>query len=416
MTDDLIISSDNFATFVGRMSPLLDERERRLFAGSLANMLGRGGLKRVSELTGMSRVTVRKGQAESEDLPCDPKLYRKGAETESVRQAGAGRKSITERAPGILEAIRALLDGHVVGNPENPLCWTTKSTYTLSKLLQEQGVKVSPNTVGKLLKDDGFSLQQNRKYVEKGEHSVDRDRQFRFIKDLVSQFIVNADPVISVDTKKKELVGNYKNNGKEYRPKQTPRMVNAHDFEGEGGKAAPYGIYDIAANEGFVNVGISADTAEFAAFSIKRWWEEMGKTRYPEARRLMITADGGGSNSSRGRLWKVELQKLANELGLDIYMSHFPPGTSKWNKIEHRLFAQISRNWRGKPLETLEVIVSLIASTTTNSGLVVKCALDDKFYEKGIKVSDDEMKSINIERCEWRGDWNYIIRPQPLKS
>ena len=412
MSETVTISTENLRTFMGRIIPLLDERSRRLFAGATTDMLGRGGQKLVNEITGLSRVTIIKGQNECRDLPCDPKARKTVQEQSPIRTPGGGRNTIQENQPDFRDALLGLLDGHTVGNPENVLCWTTKSTYTLVELLKVKGIVASPSSVGRFLKEEGFSLQQNRKFVEKGEPSPDRDEQFNYINETSQSFLAQGLPVISVDTKKKELVGNYKNASSEWRPGKSPRLVNAHDFEGEGGKATPYGIYDVGANEGFVNVGISADTAEFAAFSIRRWWKEMGSQRYGDAKKLLITADGGGSNSSRACLWKVQLQKLANDLNLEIHMSHFPPGTSKWNKIEHRLFAQISRTWRGQPLETLEVIISLIESTTTKTGLVVQAELDTTEYQRGIKVTDAEMASLNIERNSWRGDWNYVIRPQ----
>lgn len=415
MPEIITVNTEKLRTFIGRIVPLLDERCRRLFVGAAADMLGRGGRKLVNEITGMSRVTIIKGVNECQDLPCDPKARKTVREQVPVRSPGGGRKTVQENQPGFREATLKLLDGHVIGNPGNVLCWTTKSTYALADLLKEKGVKVSPSSVGRLLKEEGFSLQQNRKFVE-GGRSPDRDEQFRLINEVSQAFLSEGQPVISVDTKKKELVGNYKNAGAEWRKKGEPRLVSVHDFEGEGGRASPYGVYDVGANEGFVNVGISADTAEFAASSIQRWWETMGCRRYGDAKRLMITADGGGSNSSRSRLWKSQLQRLSNELGLEIHMLHFPPGTSKWNKIEHRLFAQISRTWRGQPLETLQVIISLIESTTTKTGLVVKAQLDTTKYERGIKVTNQEMNSINIERNDWRGDWNYIIRPQDNHS
>lgn len=406
-----LVRTQAIEKFFGTCMPLFDERSRRIVGASFADMLGHGGKKVVAEITDLSYPTIAKGAEEIASLPSDPKARRSVKEEVRVRAEGGGRKTAAELHPEITEKLADLLEGHVVGNPENPLCWTTKSTYTLSALLLENGIKVSPNTIGNILKEQGFSLQQNRKYTEKGEKSPDRNAQFEFINDQCKAFLAKNLPVISVDTKKKELVGEFKNAGQEYRKKGTPRKVNGHDFMGPEGKAAPYGVYDINRNEGFVNVGTSSDTAEFAAFSIKRWWETMGKERYPDAKDLMITADCGGSNSVRGRLWKVELQKLANEFGLNIHVSHFPPGTSKWNKIEHRLFAQISRTWRAQPLETLEVIVLLIASTTTKTGLIVKCELDEKEYQRGIKVSDEEMAAVNLKRNDWRGDWNYTISP-----
>lgn len=412
-SDSFTIPASAMEKFLGQCMPFLDERLRRLFAAAFAEMLEHGGKKFVSAITGLSYPTLARGAEELIALPTDAKARPKINEGERVRKGGGGRKSIIEHAPEIDDAIMQLIDGYVVGTPTEPLCWTTKSTYIISKLLLEKyNIKVSPNTVAERLRSLGFSLQQNKKYIEKGAKSPDRDEQFRFINNSCKLFFAKGFPVISVDTKKKELVGNYKNNGAEYRPKGQPRLTYGHDFQGEGGKAAPYGIYDIQNNEGFVNVGTSSDTAEFAVASIKRWWQTMGKDRYPNATELMITADCGGSNSVRGRLWKTELQKFSNETNLSIHVSHFPPGTSKWNKIEHRLFAQISRTWRGQPLETLEVIVSLIQSTTTNTGLKVQCELDRNNYERGIKVEDEELAAVNIERNAWRGDWNYVIRPQ----
>lgn len=416
MNDSISISVSSLTTFIGRMIPQLDEQQRRLFTGALVDAVGRGGLKLVSQITGMSQTTLAKGRNECDSLVCDPGIRKKSGAAGRIRREGGGRKALTENYPEIDAAIEKLTDGHVVGNPENPLCWTTKSTYSLAKLLHDQNIHVSAQSVGKRLKALGFSLQQNRKYVEKGSDSPDRNKQFELINEQCKIFQNQGLPVISVDTKKKELVGNYKNGGREYRRTGDPRLVNGHDFEGEGGKAAPYGIYDINADEGFVNVGISADTAEFAVSSILRWWETMGVKRYPEAKKLMITADCGGSNSVRAKLWKVELQKLADRTGLEIQVSHFPPGTSKWNKIEHRLFAQISRNWRGQPLESLAVIVSLIASTTTAAGLRVQCELDENEYQRGIRISDEDIAKVNLNRNAWRGDWNYTIKPHSEHS
>ena len=407
MADTIPVSVPKLGAYIERILPLLDEQQRRIIIGGMVTLVGYGGLKQISQISGISQPTLIKGKKEWETMPAEPI----STDLRRIRKEGAGRKSVKELHPEIGAALTQLLDGHVIGNPENPLCWTTKSTYTLAKLLADQGMKVSPKTVARLLKEAGFSLQQNRKYVEKAAASPDRDEQFRYINEKCKAFWQDSCPVISVDTKKKELVGNYKNNGAEYRPVYEPRKVNGHDFEGPGGKVAPYGVFDIQANEGFVNVGISADTAEFAAASIRRWWETMGRERYPNARKLMITADCGGSNGNRTRLWKVCLQSLANETNLEIHVSHFPPGTSKWNKIEHLLFAQISRCWRGQPLESLEIIVSLIAATTTDTGLRVQCAVDDNEYERGISISDEELAAVNLEKDSWRGDWNYVIRP-----
>jgi hypothetical protein len=313
--------------------------------------------------------------------------------------------------PTFFRYTHRLLETSTVGDPENPLCWTTKSLRNLEVSLKEKGMSVSYVTIGNILEEMGFSLQQNRKYTESGNAGPDRDAQFKYINNKAKEFMNDKNPVISVDAKKKELIGNYRNTGKEYAPKGDPVKVNDHDFEGPGGKACPYGIYDLNFNEGFVNVGLSADTAEFAVNSIREWWRTMGSERYPEAKSLYITADGGGSNGRRNKLWKTSLQSFANETGLNIHVSHFPPGTSKWNKIEHRLFAFISKNWRGRPLETVEIIINLISATTTSTGLKVACKLDKNVYEKGKVVSDEELSGINITMDEWHGEWNYVIAP-----
>ena len=344
----------------------------------------------------------------------DPNLkpYEKNKNKRRIRAKGAGRKPIAETQPGIKEAIERLVDPETYGDPTNPLRWTTKSLRNLQKELQSEGFKIGYDKVGDLLKELGYSLQQNKKMKQVGVESPDRDAQFKHINGTAKQYITVGNPVISIDCKKKENIGNFKNTGSEYQPKNHPKMVLDHDFPlPELGKAAPYGIYDIAGNNGFVNVGISADTAQFAVNSIRMWWLQMGKEQYPDASALYITADGGGSNGSRCKLFKTELQKLANELNIPIEVSHFPPGTSKWNKIEHRLFSQISKNWRGRPLETLEIIVELISSTTTNNGLNVKCVIDRNIYPRGIKVSDEELKDVNIIRNNFCGNWNYTIFP-----
>lgn len=418
MEKQYLISHDELSWYLGIVAPRIDEHNRRLFMSAMAKILGHGGIKIVSGITGISQPTLTKGRRECVELVSDPKARSSISElsAERVRKEGGGRKSAKEQYPGLMDALDALMDGFVVGNPENPLRWSTKSTYTLSLLLKDQGYKICPNTVASALKEMGFSLQQNRKYIQKGESSPDRNAQFQFINDQCKHFLSETCPVISVDTKKKELVGNFKNNGAEYRPKGEPRKVNDHDFIEEGGRVAPYGVYDIGANQGFVNLGTSADTAEFAVEGIRRWWEHSGLKRYPEARKLMITADCGGSNGYRTRLWKTSLQTLANETGLSIHVSHFPPGTSKWNKIEHLLFAQITRCWRGQPLETVDLIVSLIQATTTSTGLRVACQVDRNTYERGKKVSDGELAAVNIERQDWHGEWNYIIHPQQRAS
>lgn len=405
---------DGVDKVVGIMMPLLDERVRRLFIGACAKHLGRGAAMHLNALTGMSRVTINKGIRELDGLTINhkAKANAKQLSETAIRAPGGGKKTFEESHPEVVAQLKKLVTDHTVGNPMNPLTYTTLSTYDISDNLnkgREENV-ISPTTVRRILAAEGFSLQQNRKYVEKSAISDDRAPQFDHINEVVRQALEANIPVISVDAKKKELVGNYKNAGKEWRAKGDPRLVNGHDFAGEGGKAAPYGIYDIGANEGFVNVGISADTAEFAVNSIRQWYLTVGKKRYPNAKELVITADCGGSNGYRARLWKYELQKFANEFGINIKVLHFPPGTSKWNKIEHRLFAQISRTWRGVPLETLQIIVSLIESTTTKTGLKVTCQLDKSTYETGIKVTDEEMKSVDLVKDDWRGDWNYTIR------
>ena len=397
--------------FVGRMMPLFDEKLRRLFLGSLIDFLGHGSMKKVQELTGISHVTLIAGKKEAQSLEVDPKARKKAGEGKSVRKEGAGRKNSTEKYPQIKEKLLELLDGNVIGNPENPLCWTTKSLRNLEESLSAVGIKVSYVTVKQLLEELGFSLQQNKKYVESGEPHPDRDNQFRFINGLSKEFLADNQPVISVDTKKKELIGNYKNNGAEYCQKYSPTIVLDHDFAGDNGKACPYGIYDINRNEGFVNVGISADTGEFAVNSIRTWWNMMGKERYPEATKILITAGGGGSNGRRNKLWKKCLQDFATASQLEIHVSHFPDGTSKWNKIEHRMFCFISKNWRGRPLQTLATIVSLIASTRTEEGLKVSCKVDLNTYEKGKFVEAEELSSLTLK--DWHGDWNYVIYPQP---
>ncbi len=405
---------DGIDNIIGVMIPLLNERERRIFIGACAKYLGRGSSAHLNKLTGMSRVTINKGIVDLKDLPIDPKAKPSVNELNEtpIRAPGGGKKSIDESSPETVARILEIVNEHTVGNPMNPLVYTTLSTYNISDLLKNEGKKAGPTTVRKILNNAGFSLQQNRKYVEKSAISDDRAPQFDHINEVIREAFDKNIPVISVDAKKKELVGNYKNAGAEWRPIADPRLVNGHDFEGKEGKAAPYGIYDLGANEGFVNVGISSDTAEFAVNSIRQWYLTMGKSRYPDAKELIITADCGGSNGYRSRLWKHELQKLANQLGIDIRVMHFPPGTSKWNKIEHRLFAQISRTWRGVPLETLEIIISLIESTKTKTGLNVSAQIDRNEYKTGITITDEQMESLSIVRDNWKGEWNYTIKAQ----
>ncbi len=385
--------------------PLLDESQKRKYLAAEAESIGRGGITQISKALGVSRNTIAAGIKEIRE-PVDPRSSTR------IRKEGGGRKPIEETQPGITKALEALVADSSFGNPESPLLWTTKSLRNLSDALGKQGFQVSFSKVRQMLSDLGYSMQLNQKMLQVGKPHPDRDEQFQHINEMAKGFIAEGLPVISIDCKKKELVGNFKNQGAEYAKSGNPVKVLDHDFPlPDLGKVAPYGIYDIAKNEGFINLGVSSDTAKFAVNSIREWWDEMGKSRYPSASKLYITADGGGSNGSRNRLWKTELQELANETGLQIYVSHFPPGTSKWNKIEHRMFSYISKNWRGRPLETLLVIISLIESTTTESGLKIQCELDQNIYETGIKVSAEELERINITRNEFHGEWNYCIAP-----
>jgi transposase len=394
----------DIATRYTMIKEKLDEHARRLFLGSEALAIGRGGITRVNEATGVSRQCIAEGIAELEGRRESPG---KG----KIRRAGGGRKKVEETDKSVIADLKKLLEPTERGDPMGPLTWTTKSEDKLSEELKAEGHEVSGETVRRLLHEAGYSLQSNRKRFEGSENNPDRDEQFNYIAEKTKEYLEGGEPVISVDTKKKELVGNYANKGREIREEGKPAEVNVYDFIGEEGKASPYGVYDIGGNEGYVNVGKSYDTGEFAVEGIRKWWNKLGKERYAKAKRLYINADGGGSNGSRVRLWKYELQKFANESGLEIAVSHFPPGTSKWNKIEHRLFSAISINWRGKPLVDFETIVNLIAGTTNKSGLKVYSERDSREYEKGRKISDKEMESINLTRCSFHGDWNYIIRP-----
>jgi hypothetical protein len=390
------------------LSPMMDERMRRQWAAAEAGAVGWGGVTLVSAATGMARNTIAVGISELEHRRTHP---REAVEVR-VRAAGAGRKALIQLDPGLLRALDALVDPVTRGHPESPLRWTCKSTSKLAQELGRQNHKVSDRTVATLLKEAGYSLQANRKTREGSSHP-DRNAQFEYIARQAACFARQGEPVVSVDTKKKELVGEFKNAGQEWRPRGEPQPVKVHDFPDKKlGKAIPYGVYDLASNEGWVSVGIDHDTAQFAAASIKRWWDEMGNRRFPRATKLMITADGGGSNSSRNRLWKVALQGLANELGLELMVRHFPPGTSKWNKIEHRLFCFITKNWRGRPLTSYQAIVNLIGNTTTEQGLIVRAALDANQYETGIVVSDEELARVNCKRSPFHGEWNYTIRPR----
>ncbi len=384
----------------------LDERMRRLFAAAEAAVLGHGGVTRVAQATGVSRRAIHAGL---EELATEKMAVE--SQGKRIRKAGAGRKSVTETDSGVMAALEKLVEATTRGDPESPLRWTCKSLRTLAGELAVNGHSVSYPKVGDLLRELGYSLQANRKMLEGTDHP-DRNAQFEFINDQTGQRLAAGNPVISVDTKKKELVGAYKNNGTTWRPEGKPELVKVHDFiDKELGRANPYGVYDVASNTGWVSVGTDHDTASFAVETIRHWWNTMGRQRYPAATELMITADGGGSNGSRVRLWKLELQRLADEINIPISISHLPPGTSKWNKIEHRLFSYISMNWRGQPLISHEVIVNLIAGTTTRKGLKVHAELDESSYPSGIKVSDAEFEKIRITRNSFHGEWNYRIDP-----
>jgi len=403
----MAISSDlrgQLALRLGVLSPHLNERQRRLLLGVEARLLGHGGVRAVAHVAGVSETTVRTGVFELEEGE-DP--FPDGR----ARREGGGRKSAEELDAGLVPALLALVEPEERGDPESPLRWTIKSTRALAGELTGQGHRVSADTVGDLLREQGFSLQGNAKTIE-GKRHPDRDAQFRYISEQARAHHDSGDPVISVDTKKKELIGEFSNAGRTWRPKGGPVAVRTHDFPDESlGKAIPYGVYDVAANAGWVNVGTDHDTAAFAVESIRRWWNGAGNASYPAARRLLITADAGGSNGYRTRAWKAELAAFAAEAGLEVTVCHFPPGTSKWNKIEHRLFSHIAMNWRGRPLTSHEVIVSSIAATTTRTGLTVTAALDTSTYPTGIKISDAHMDALPLGRHDWHGDWNYTLHP-----
>ena len=387
------------------LDPVLDERGRRRFAAAEAMTAGHGGIAAVSRATGLARSTV--GRALSE-------LRAGGAvDAERVRRFGGGRKPMSAMDASLIDDLRSLVEPTTRGDPQSPLLWTCKSLRKLSQSLRDMGHKIGRTLVGELLHKLDYSLQSNRKTREGSVHH-DRDAQFHYINDRVKAALAVGEPAISVDTKKKELVGNFKNAGREWRPQGSPEEVRVHDFViPERGRAVPYGVYDIAGNAGWVSVGVDHDTAAFAANAIRTWWKLMGRERYRNPRSLLITADGGGSNGSRVRLWKLELQKLADELGVPITVCHLPPGTSKWNRIEHKLFSFITGNWRGKPLVSHQVIVQLIAATTTKTGLKVRCELDRNTYPAGVKVSDAEIEAVNLTRHEFHGEWNYTVSPNP---
>jgi hypothetical protein len=390
-----------------RLKASMDERMKRLWAGAEADALGRGGLRIVARATGLAISTVNKGRHE----------IRAGAHPNGdlvkVRRKGGGRRPLEEVHPELLPALEKLVDPATRGDPESPLRWTSKSTRRLSEeMFAKHGIRVGELTIGRLLRERGYNLQATKKTVE-GKQHPDRNAQFEHINKQAQECLKRGVPFISVDTKKKELVGNFKNAGQEWQPQGKPDLVDVHDFPDDAvGKAIPYGVYDVAANAGFVSVGVDHDTPVFAVTTIEAWWKLMGAKRYPNARELFITADAGGSNGHRSHLWKIELQRLADKLGLSIHVSHFPPGTSKWNKIEHRLFSFITMNWRGRPLRTYETIVNLIGNTTTITGLVVRARVDRRKYPIGKKASAKELRSLNIERDAFHGDWNYVIRPR----
>ena len=382
---------------------VLDERARRLWAAAESRAIGYGGDSVVSAATGMSRCTIRRGRREIES----------GVEaSQRLRAAGAGRPGIEQSQPGLKDALEGLVDPLTRGDPTSPLRWTCKSRAKLAAALSKAGWKVSSTTVGRLLNEMGYRLQSVRKSTE-GQSHPDRNAQFEHINATAADFLRRRQPVVSVDTKKKELVGDFKNNGCEWQPKGSPEKTLVHDFPQDAvGKAIPYGVYDMAHNEAWVNVGRDHDTPAFAVASIRRWWSTMGKSRYPDAKKLYITADAGGSNGYRSRGWKHELQKFADEANLKIHVSHFPPGTSKWNKIEHRLFCHITQNWRGKPLRTFETVIELIGNTRTAAGLRVKAKLDKRKYPKGVGTTDADMAALSLHRNAFRGEWNYELHPR----
>jgi len=392
------------------LKPMMDERMTRLWAASEALALGRGGVAAVTEATGILHKRIIAGKRDLEELQEAPPVQEPRGQR--VRRPGGGRKPVEYHHPDIVQALEQLIDPATRGDPESPLRWTTKSTRRLAAELKGQGYQIGSSKVRALLKELGYSLQAPRKTREGTDHP-DRDAQFEHIHRKVKDFQRREQPVISVDTKKKELIGDFKNAGREWQPKGEPVGVRVHDFlDRDLGKAVPYGVYDVMRNEGWVSVGVNHDTAEFAVESIRRWWKRMGRPAYPNATELLITADAGGSNGPRTRLWKTELQRFADETGLVLRISHYPPGTSKWNKIEHRMFCHITQNWRGRPLESIETVVNLIGATTTKAGLRIRAELDDASYEKGIVVSNEALSEINLQRSPVHGQWNYAIKPK----
>jgi len=407
-----VVSSQGVRERLTRLLPHLNERQRRLAAAVEARSLGYGGVSAVAEVTGIARGTIHRALRELKHRPAT-------LAHAQIRARGAGRPRLVDRQPEIQKRLQALVESSTRGDPMSPLLWTCESTTQLARALSREGYLISADTVGRLLADTGYSLQANLKTLEDGADHPDRDSQFRYLNTLVRRFQSRNEPVISVDTKKKELVGRYYNKGRIWRPRGEPEQVRIHDFiDPEEPKAIPYGIYDVARNHGWVNVGCDHDTASFAAGSIHRWWMAMGSHVYPQAREVLICADAGGSNGYRIRLWKVELQALADKTGLRVTVCHLPPGTSKWNKIEHRLFSHISMNWRGRPLTSHEIVVKLIGATVTKTGLKVKARLDKRRYPTKVKVTDEQMRDVNIKPHAFHGEWNYTISPrakQPAK-
>jgi hypothetical protein len=388
---------------IQRMLPVLNERQKRLYLANEAKAYGYGGITAIHRISGMSRMTISKGMTELEN----------GAEySDNVRQTGGGRNYVEKNYPDVVEKIRAIIDGETYGDPMKVISYTTESQRKIAEKLGEQGIKVNYTTVGKIIESMGYSKQANRKMLQVGKPHPDRNAQFEYINERAADYINTGIPIISVDTKKKENIGNFKNNGQEYQRKQNPRKVLDHDFPvAELGKIAPYGVYNVNKNVGFVNVGTNHDTSEFAVESVSRWWEALGKHTYGNAKTLYITCDCGGSNGNRVKMWKYQLQQFSDRTRLEIHVSHFPPGTSKWNKVEHRLFCYITKNWQGKPLVDVQTAVELIGSTTTDTGLKVFCVRDDTEYKLARKVSDEEFASINLQKISPFEDWNYRILP-----
>jgi len=388
---------------IKQMMPKLNEKQLRQYLGSEAEALGRGGIAIIIRISGVSRNTIKTGIRENNSTE---------ESTERIRRIGGGRKSISVKYPDISKEIEKIVSDTTFGNPENPLTYTTKSTRKIKQILNEKGYEIGYDKVANILKELGYSLLLNQKMLQIGEKHPDRDKQFRFINRKAKRFLKAGVPVISIDAKKKEKIGNFINEGRTYRKQKDPIKVLDHDFPiKELGKVTPYGIYDIGRNEGFVNLGVSSDTSEFAVESISRWWLSLGKNTYPLAKKLYINCDGGGSNGCKNKLFKLQLQQFANQSGLEIHVSHFPPGTSKWNKIEHRMFCYITSHWKGQPLISVETVIQLIGSTTTTTGLKIKCMKDDTVYKIGKKVSDEEFATIKIKTVNTMPEWNYIIFP-----